>query len=214
MRHLFFFLWFLPLGSGQLFSQSIEELEAKLKFASAEEKPVILNQLSEASLKTNPDKSIDYAEQALKAARKIDDIDGETGALINLGDAYTATKNQKKALENYKDAIKIFDQYNQPASFAYIWNKISIGTSTNCSFDNNTVQVKEGDMIYLYSDGYQDQIGGKKRKKFLAYHFKELLQQIHTFEPEKQKEELEKEHNKWRAKNDQTDDILILGLKI
>ena len=93
-------------------------------------------------------------------------------------------------------------------------NKVSIGTSNNCSFDNNSVQAKEGDMIYLYSDGFQDQIGGEKRKKFLAFHFKELLKQIHTFEPEKQKEELEKEHNKWRAKNDQTDDILIIGFKI
>ena len=93
-------------------------------------------------------------------------------------------------------------------------NKVSIGTTTNCSFDNNIVQVNEGDMIYLYSDGYQDQIGGEKRKKFLAFHLKELLQQIHTLEPEKQKTELEKKHDEWRGKNDQTDDVLVIGLKV
>ena len=69
-------------------------------------------------------------------------------------------------------------------------NKISIGTTTHCSFENNFVQAKEGDVIYLYSDGFQDQIGGEKRKKFLAFHFKELLEQIHALEPEKQKVEL------------------------
>src|ERR1051326_8297330 len=117
-------LAFFCLQSILSFTQSIEELEGKLKTASAEEKPGILNQLAEAYLKTNPDKCIDYAEQALKAAKKNDDIDAETGALINLGDAYDANKNQKKAVQNYKDAIKIFDEYNQPASSAYLWNKI------------------------------------------------------------------------------------------
>lgn len=119
------------LQSINTFSQSIEELEAKLKTASAEEKPSILNQLAEVYLKSNPNKCIDYAEQALKAAKKIDDVDAETGALINLGDGYNATNNQKKAIQNYKDAIKIFDDYNQPSSSAYLWNKIAdsfIGT--------------------------------------------------------------------------------------
>jgi len=93
-------------------------------------------------------------------------------------------------------------------------DKISIGTTTQCDFHDNVVQVKEGDMVYLYSDGFQDQIGGEKRKKFLAFHLKELLQQIHTLSPEQQKAELDKKHNEWRGKTEQTDDILIIGLKI
>ena len=121
---------------GGLFAQSIQELETKLKSASAEDKPVILNQLSEAYLKSDISKSIDYAEQAYKAARKTDNIDEETGALINLGDGYTANKNQKKAIQNYKDAIKIFDQYNQPASSAYIWNKIADSYLTSQSYSD------------------------------------------------------------------------------
>jgi len=93
-------------------------------------------------------------------------------------------------------------------------DRVSIGTTLDCSFTNHTVQVNKGDMIYLYSDGYQDQIGGDKRKKFLSFHLKELLQQIHTFGAEKQKEELSNKHMEWRNKTDQTDDILLIGLKI
>lgn len=93
-------------------------------------------------------------------------------------------------------------------------DKVSIGTTIDCTFANNTVQVKEEDMIYLFSDGYQDQIGGEKRKKFLAFHLKEMLQQIHTLEPEKQKQELDKKHLEWRGKTEQTDDILIIGFKV
>lgn len=93
-------------------------------------------------------------------------------------------------------------------------DKISIGTTTSSSFTNHTVQAKEGDMIYLCTDGYQDQIGGEKRKKFLTFHMKELLVQIHSMPMEKQKEELDRKHMEWRSKTDQTDDILIIGLKV
>lgn len=93
-------------------------------------------------------------------------------------------------------------------------DRISIGTSTECSFTNHAVQVQKGDMIYLYTDGYQDQIGGEKRKKFLSFHLKELLQSIYSLSPQQQMEELNKKHVEWRSKTDQTDDILIIGLKV
>src|ERR1035437_6395034 len=79
----FFFLSFV-----NCYSQSINELEEKLKSASVKDKPGILNQLSESSLPTSADKSIDYAERALKASRKADDINEEAGANVNLANAY------------------------------------------------------------------------------------------------------------------------------
>lgn len=93
-------------------------------------------------------------------------------------------------------------------------DRISIGSGTDCSFTDHALRVKKGDMIYLYSDGYQDQMGGAENKKFLAVYLKELLLKIHTLRPEKQKEELNKAHMEWRSHTDQTDDILILGLKV
>ena len=93
-------------------------------------------------------------------------------------------------------------------------DRVSIGTIKSTSFTNQKLQTKEGDVIYLYSDGYQDQIGGEKRKKFLAFHMKELFVQIHSKHMEEQKNELEKKHMEWRSKTDQTDDILIIGFKV
>ena len=122
---VFFLFALCLLPSAFCYSQSIEELEEKLKTASADDKPAILNQLSEAYQKTDANKAIDYAEQALKASRKVDDVDAETGALVNLGDAYESQKNQKKAILNYKQAIQIFDDYNQPGSSAFLWSKIA-----------------------------------------------------------------------------------------
>jgi serine phosphatase RsbU (regulator of sigma subunit) len=93
-------------------------------------------------------------------------------------------------------------------------DKISIGTRLDCSFTNHTIKVNKGDMVYLYSDGYQDQIGGERRKKYLSYNLKELLKKIHLLDADKQKEELTRVHLEWRSKTDQTDDILFIGLKI
>ncbi len=93
-------------------------------------------------------------------------------------------------------------------------DKVSIGATMNSVFTNHTVSVKKGDMVYLYSDGYQDQIGGEKRKKFLSLTLKDLFKQIQSLPAEKQTIELEKHHAAWKGANSQTDDILVVGLKI
>lgn len=118
----FILLALTPIG---IIAQNTADLEKQLSSASAEEKPSILNQLAEAHLASDPEKAIEYAEKALKAARKVSDVNEEAGALINLGSAYGAQKNLKKAPQYFKDAIKIFDQYNQSASSAYVWNKLA-----------------------------------------------------------------------------------------
>src|ERR1035437_4839191 len=107
------------------YAQSVQELEAKLKSAPAEDKPGILNQLSEASLPSSASKSIEYAEQALSLSKKAGDINVEAGANVNLGNGYAQNGNPTKSISYYKDAVKIFDQYNQPSSSAVIWNKIA-----------------------------------------------------------------------------------------
>jgi len=124
-RFAFVVLAYCFLFAVNCFSQSVSELEEKLKTATEEEKPGILNQLAESYLKSDANKAIEYGEQALKASRKIDDVEGITGALINLGSAYDVTKNPKKAVQNYREAIVLFDEYNQPASSAYLWNRIA-----------------------------------------------------------------------------------------
>ncbi|MGQ0827339.1 MAG: tetratricopeptide repeat protein [Bacteroidota bacterium] len=106
-------------------SQSVQDLEDKLKTAPAEDKPYILNQLSEASLKSSPDKSINYADQALKAAKAVDDINEEANALINLGEGYTVQSNYKKAIINFKEALILFEQYKQYQNAAFLWNRIA-----------------------------------------------------------------------------------------
>ena len=81
------------------------------------------------------------------------------------------------------------------------------------SFKNNSIDIQEGDVIYLFSDGYYDQFGASTNKKFNIRRFKELLLSIKHLDTVKQKIVLEKTLKDWQGNTFQVDDILILGVK-
>jgi phosphoserine phosphatase RsbU/P len=76
------------------------------------------------------------------------------------------------------------------------------------------LDVKKGDMVYLFSDGYADQFGGERNKKFRYKSFQDLLLEIHRKPLDQQKTILEKTIIDWKGNHNQVDDILVLGYKI
>ncbi len=82
------------------------------------------------------------------------------------------------------------------------------------AFNNNVFELNKGDTIYVFSDGYIDQFGGKDRKKFKSKNFKNLLLSIQDLSMSKQKETLDKTLEEWRSGNEQTDDICLIGVRI
>ncbi|OFX16369.1 MAG: hypothetical protein A2033_00205 [Bacteroidetes bacterium GWA2_31_9] len=81
-------------------------------------------------------------------------------------------------------------------------------------FTNHELQLQIGDTIYLMSDGYEDQFGGLKGKKFLSKNLKQLLIANCQLSMFKQKEILEKTLENWIGDGEQIDDITVLGLRI
>lgn len=82
------------------------------------------------------------------------------------------------------------------------------------SFTNLELPFKENDLIYLFTDGYVDQIGGLQRKTFKSVRFKKLLKEICHKPLKEQGLILREEHEIWRAGQEQIDDILILGVEL
>ena len=80
-------------------------------------------------------------------------------------------------------------------------------------FLNQEMVFREYDMIYMFSDGYVDQLGGPHRKTYKSKQFKELLKKIHHKPLTDQKKILESEYAAWKQNNDQIDDILIMGIR-
>lgn len=81
-------------------------------------------------------------------------------------------------------------------------------------FDNMTFQLKKGDSIYLFSDGFIDQFGGQKNKKLNKANFRDLLQTINEMDMIEQEAFLDYSFNNWKQDLDQTDDVLVVGIKI
>lgn len=90
-----------------------------------------------------------------------------------------------------------------------------IGFSDNVTpFTLQKFQLEKGDMIYASTDGYADQFGGPKGKKFKYKTFKDLLVEISEEQPEKQKEILAQKFSEWKGDLEQLDDVCVIGLKI
>ena len=81
-------------------------------------------------------------------------------------------------------------------------------------FNNNIIDLKKGDMVYIFSDGYADQFGGPRGKKFMAGNFRELLLNASKLPASEQRHKLNETIEKWRGELEQVDDILIIGIKI
>jgi len=81
-------------------------------------------------------------------------------------------------------------------------------------FSNQLVRLQKGDMLYMFSDGYADQIGGPENKKIFSQPFRDLLQSICGLEITEQKEILDETIIDWKGKLNQTDDILVVGIRI
>ncbi len=84
----------------------------------------------------------------------------------------------------------------------------------NQSFTNNIINIQKGDTIYVFSDGYADQFGGPKGKKFMVTHFRELLIKASALNIHEQRDFLFKTIEDWRGTLEQVDDILVIGVKV
>jgi len=82
------------------------------------------------------------------------------------------------------------------------------------SFTNTVIDLQKEDLLYLFSDGYADQFGGEKNKKFNKKKLRELLVSIQSMSGEEQSGFLEYALKNWRQETEQTDDVLMIGLKI
>ncbi len=81
-------------------------------------------------------------------------------------------------------------------------------------FTSNELQLQKGDTLYIFTDGYVDQFGGEKGKKFKTRRLKQLLLNNQDNDMAKQQAILEKTINDWQGKLEQVDDILVMGIRI
>jgi serine phosphatase RsbU (regulator of sigma subunit)/Tfp pilus assembly protein PilF len=94
--------------------------------------------------------------------------------------------------------------------------KAAIGgwTDNESQFGNTRIDIKAGDTIYIFTDGYPDQLGGEKGKKIMTKKFREILLSIQHLGMEEQEKELDRIFNEWKGAHEQVDDVLVIGIRV
>lgn len=82
------------------------------------------------------------------------------------------------------------------------------------AYKTHIVPITDKTRFYIFTDGYQDQFGGEHDRKFMIRRFKKLLHSLHHLDFEEQKQILDGTIEKWKAGNDQIDDILVIGFSV
>lgn len=94
-------------------------------------------------------------------------------------------------------------------------NKVSVGTApNNFKFNRQDTGLERNDMIYMFTDGFVDQLGGKEYKRLSTKQLKSNLTNIAHLNPHVQEQTLLDHFLEWKGTNPQTDDVSVLGIRI
>jgi ligand-binding sensor domain-containing protein/serine phosphatase RsbU (regulator of sigma subunit) len=157
--------------------------------------------------------------------------------LLNTGIQTALKQTQSETQDGMDIALCIIDRRNKTISFSgamrplYIFRKSENENSTfeelkpdknpiggihgrtDKKFTLQTKSYKQGDSIYLFSDGFADQFGGENGKKLMTKKFRELIVSVQHLNMEAQCFYLENFMEKWKNGYDQVDDVLIMGIR-
>ncbi len=144
-------------------------------------------------------------KESLKhSSEKINDGMDIAICTVDLENNYMEYAGAKSKMYYYNGTLKTY----QPT-------KISIGdTSRNASFEKHRINIKKGDCFYMLTDGYIDQFGGPKEKRFGSKRLFQLISTLKNKEIESQKEIVVNELLQWQGKEEQIDDITFMGFKV
>ena len=81
-------------------------------------------------------------------------------------------------------------------------------------FKGGKFDLQKGDQVYTLTDGYQDQFGGPKGKKFMIKKMREYVLSISHLTMEEQYQQIETAFSKWKGDLEQIDDVCVIGVRI
>jgi serine phosphatase RsbU (regulator of sigma subunit) len=93
-------------------------------------------------------------------------------------------------------------------------SKFEIERKRMAELEDKVIDIQENDLIYLFSDGYKDQLGGEQLQKFSGKAFRKLLYDIRNLPLIEQKQILLRTFAEWKGEHRQTDDVLVMGIRI
>jgi phosphoserine phosphatase RsbU/P len=142
---------------------------------------------------------------------------GQNQELMKIKDGIEGTVisyDSGKRILNYSGAFNPLLHIHNNVMNKINGNRVPIGYYEKVNkFTLKTIGIEKGDIIYLFSDGYIDQFGGPEKRKIMVRRFMDFLMEIHKLPMVTQRSELLDFVNHWKGDLEQTDDILVVGIR-
>jgi serine phosphatase RsbU (regulator of sigma subunit)/ligand-binding sensor domain-containing protein len=164
-------------------------------------------------LSTEPDQILFHSNNSIKLNLKQQgegkNKDGMEIALVKVN-----TKTRKVKYAGANRPLWIFHKKTGELSEIKP-TKASIASSTEfeTKYEQHEINLEEGDIVYLTSDGYADQFGGTTGKKYMSKNFKTFLVSKANLSMSEQLKEINININSWMLRHEQVDDLLVIGIK-
>ena len=175
----------------------------------------LLNQaITDVTVNHTPSLVLDYVNAELKKSlnRNSEDIPLRDGMDIAL--CYIDQKNKKLHYAGANNPLYVVRENEIIILKADKQPLTASKDSESKPFTNQYLDLKSGDCIYLFTDGYADQFGGEDEKKFMYKRFKETLLSIKDKSMDEQMKILDTTFENWKGQLSQVDDVLVIGIRI
>lgn len=172
----------------------------------------LLNEIVNQKGISNPGNILDHLDDGIKKAlQSKDSMESKDGMDV----ALLAFSKDCKNLE-YAGAFRPLWQVRAGQLFETKANRFPIGGGSyqKTAFTTHQVDLQKGDELYIFSDGFADQIGGESGKKLMTKRFKELILESKHSEMRPKGKMLGEYLDKWQGNHEQMDDILVIGIRV
>ena len=172
----------------------------------------LLNDIVRSRKITDPSRILDLLDEGVSTTLKSDDDGGTKDGM----DISLCRINMEQREVVYAGAHRSLYVMRNGTLEEVKGNKFAIGGGifkNQTSFTSTTLKLDRGDSIYFCSDGYADQFGGPKGRKFGASQFRDILGKVHAMPMHQALTIFEVEWEKWKGTQKQTDDVLLIGVK-
>ena len=162
---------------------------------------------------TNPAKILDKSREIIIQELHSNESKMSDGMDISLCVLNKKTLEMKWAGAN--NPLWILKPNNDDKVFETKPDKQPIGNFYEMTpFKEHTLQLEKGDEIVIFSDGYQDQFGGKKGKKMKPSRMRKIMLEVKDLPLDKQNKKLLKYFNDWKSTEEQVDDVCVIGVRL
>jgi serine phosphatase RsbU (regulator of sigma subunit)/Tfp pilus assembly protein PilF len=172
----------------------------------------ILNEVTTEKKITQPDKILNYVRESIIVTLNTEGNEESKDGM----DCTLCCFDVKNRTLEYAAANNSFYIIREGKLILCPADKMPVGKSPrdNVAFTCRTVELQSGDIIYTLTDGYADQFGGPRGKKFKYKPLEELLLANHHLSMSEQSKILEQTIISWKGSLEQVDDILIMGIRV